>query len=506
MPKVFCCYRREDSTHQTGRIFDQLTARFGKDDLFRDVDSMPLGFDFRNVLSEQVARCDVLLAIIGDAWLSAAEKTGERRLDNPGDFVRIEIESALRRKIPVIPVLVGHAPMPKTDDLPESLRELAFRNGLAVRADPDFHHDIERLIHGINGVLRAGKPKDSQSKPLADLENTRSFLLKNVLKTAANAELEADPKRATVPVNNPSSVAAPVGPAPPQTAPPPPATNGRRLPKRRHLLWGAGILAILGIVTALAVARIGSRKGAVVAAGSEVHLGEVQRQVKDLQSKNPELLHRQEFEDPSVELLPAVKYSSFEILTDERIVDLRKWEAVPPERAGEQVCGVSMQRLVRLRKRQPADEIRLEFRTTGKDLILECTTHPFHVTPQRKQGLYAGKPCKIWQMALDVHAEKENKDFPVDIRATYWNAFQKDEDLWFGATGNPNSHKVSLLVVFPDHKPFNTYRLMISPTNTETPEDFQGDTVLLPSKDRDWLYWEVGVPLPAHLYTLHWTW
>jgi hypothetical protein len=155
MPKIFFSNRREDSSHQVGRIFDRFAAHFGKEQLFKDVDSMPFGLDFRRVLSEKVAECDVLLALIGNAWLTAAEPTGGRRLVDPGDYVRVEIESALRRNIPVVPVLVGRAPVPQAGDLPEGLRELAFRHGLQVRPDPDFHHDMERLINGINDVLAA---------------------------------------------------------------------------------------------------------------------------------------------------------------------------------------------------------------------------------------------------------------------------------------------------------------------------------------------------------------
>ncbi len=170
VPKIFCCYRRDDSRHQAGRIFDHLAARFGKDSCFKDVDSIPIGLDFRRVLAEQVAQCDVLLAFIGDAWLSATDASGSRRLDDPGDFVRIELESALGRNIPVVPVLVGQALVPQPGDLPEGLRELAFRHGLAVRADPDFHHDVERLIRGINHVLSAlaagwGARRNRHSRP-----------------------------------------------------------------------------------------------------------------------------------------------------------------------------------------------------------------------------------------------------------------------------------------------------------------------------------------------------
>jgi formylglycine-generating enzyme required for sulfatase activity len=120
---------------------------------------MPIGFDFRRVLAEKVAGCDVFLAVIGDAWLATSGPDGSRRLDDAADWVRIEIEAALAREILVIPVLVGTAPVPKAAELPESLLELAFRHGVRVRPNPDFRHDVERLIRGIEagvGTLRAG--------------------------------------------------------------------------------------------------------------------------------------------------------------------------------------------------------------------------------------------------------------------------------------------------------------------------------------------------------------
>jgi formylglycine-generating enzyme required for sulfatase activity/serine/threonine protein kinase len=164
---VFVSYRREDSLYQSGRLFDRLVAHFGSERVFRDIDSIPLGEDFREVLTERVAGCDAFLAVIGDTWLSVTGKRGIRRLDDPGDFVRIEIEAALSRRIPVIPVLVGRSSVPQAEELPEDLRALSFRNGLPVRPDPDFHNDMDRLIRGIeDGVsaLRARPaPRETRS-------------------------------------------------------------------------------------------------------------------------------------------------------------------------------------------------------------------------------------------------------------------------------------------------------------------------------------------------------
>ena len=151
----FVSYRREDSRHQAGRLYEHLVAHFGSGLVFKDDNSIPFGLDFREVLTERVAGCDVFLAVIGDAWLSTAGKSGTRRLDDPGDFVRIEIEAALGRNIPVIPVLVGNSSIPPAEELPESLRALAYRNGLFVRPDPDFHKDVDRLVRGIKDVVSA---------------------------------------------------------------------------------------------------------------------------------------------------------------------------------------------------------------------------------------------------------------------------------------------------------------------------------------------------------------
>ena len=155
MTRIFVSYRREDSRHQADRLYDHLVKQFGKEQVFDDVDSIPLGLDFREVLSERLAGCDVFLAVIGDAWLSIAGPGGTRRLDDPGDLVRMEIEAALGRKIPLIPVLVGKSSVPKAEQLPKTLRKLAFLPGCAVRPDPDFHHDVERLIQGIEDIASA---------------------------------------------------------------------------------------------------------------------------------------------------------------------------------------------------------------------------------------------------------------------------------------------------------------------------------------------------------------
>ncbi len=157
---VFISYRRGDAGDVVGRIYDRLVERFGKPHVFKDVDSIPLGVDFRKHLSDSVGKCSVLLAIISRGWLQQAD--GERRIDQSNDFVRIEMEAALQRNIPVIPVLVQGASLPSESELPHTLRELAYRNATVVRPDPDFHGDIARLLDGIAFHLDPEKVKRAQ--------------------------------------------------------------------------------------------------------------------------------------------------------------------------------------------------------------------------------------------------------------------------------------------------------------------------------------------------------
>jgi len=121
---IFINYRRGDDPGFTQALFSRLEQAFPPERLFMDVDNIAPGLDFVQVLNDQVARCDVLIAVIGKNWLDAADESGERRLDNPDDFVRIEIESALSQKKRVIPVLVNDAKMPRSTELPEELEAI----------------------------------------------------------------------------------------------------------------------------------------------------------------------------------------------------------------------------------------------------------------------------------------------------------------------------------------------------------------------------------------------
>jgi TIR domain len=163
-PSLFISYRRHDSAGYSGRLHDRLQREFGHNLLFMDVNSIPLGTNFIKVLGEEIAKCDALLAVIGPGWLDARDENGHRRLGNPDDFVRIEIGTALKRGIRVIPILLEGTQVPKADQLPDDLKELALRTGLDVR-HASFNEDMERLIRELKGALvMVSRTKKSKSR------------------------------------------------------------------------------------------------------------------------------------------------------------------------------------------------------------------------------------------------------------------------------------------------------------------------------------------------------
>ena len=145
MAGIFISYRRDDAAADAGRLRDDLRRRCAKGDVFLDV-TIQAGTDFREVLAAELDTCEVLIALIGPRWLDARnQSTGQRRLDEEADYVRLEIATALAKRKVVIPVLLPGAKMPRSEDLPESIRELAWRNAFAIRYDR-WSVDTDQLV------------------------------------------------------------------------------------------------------------------------------------------------------------------------------------------------------------------------------------------------------------------------------------------------------------------------------------------------------------------------
>ena len=152
MSRIFISYRREDSAPYAGRLYDRLSQRFGADQVFMDVDTIKPGVDFVEIVEAAVGSCDVLIAVIGKHWLSLTGRDGQRRLDHPEDFVRLEVATALKRNVRTIPVLVEGAIMPRSDELPDDLVPLARRHALEL-SDARWAFDTGRLIKILEEVL-----------------------------------------------------------------------------------------------------------------------------------------------------------------------------------------------------------------------------------------------------------------------------------------------------------------------------------------------------------------
>ena len=206
--RIFISYRREETAYPAGWLFDRLSDEFSPGQIFKDVDSIALGDDFVEVITNAVASTDVLLALIGHQWVTITGEDGRRRLDNPDDFVRLEVEAALERNVRVIPILVEGAKMPRSDELPPSLAPLSRRQALEL-SPARFDFDTSRLLRVLD----------------------RTF-----------AELQAD---------EPAELEPPERAAPKEPA----SSEVRRAPalRRRYVVAAAAVVALIALGIALAV-------------------------------------------------------------------------------------------------------------------------------------------------------------------------------------------------------------------------------------------------------------
>jgi len=155
MPTIAISYRRADTSAIAGRIFDRLAAHYGEDSVFMDIDDIPFGIDFRDHIHETLQRTDIVVAVIGPNWLGLGAD-GAARIKDKTDPVRVEIETALGRKTPIIPVLVDGARMPPSTDLPAEFGNFAFINAAEVASGRDFRTHMQRLIGAIDRATAGG--------------------------------------------------------------------------------------------------------------------------------------------------------------------------------------------------------------------------------------------------------------------------------------------------------------------------------------------------------------
>lgn len=160
---IFISYRRDDTRQAAGRLADDLSDQLGAERIFRDIEKIELGVDFEQALNQALENCEIMLVLIGRQWLTIADAQGQRRLDQANDWIRIEIVTALKRGVRVVPVLIDGAQLPSESDLPEDLRPLVRRQALAVE-DARWRSDVARLAESL---ARVGGAATAQRAPAA---------------------------------------------------------------------------------------------------------------------------------------------------------------------------------------------------------------------------------------------------------------------------------------------------------------------------------------------------
>jgi hypothetical protein len=157
MPRIFICYRREETSGHAGRLYDLLGTRYG-DDVFMDIDAIGPGVDYAKLIDETISSIEVVLVIIGQHWLDIQDSDGRRRLEAPDDLVHQEVAEALARDVLVIPVLVQNATLPEADELPPDLVSLTRRNAIEL-SDERWRYDAERLVDALDAALSGERPE-----------------------------------------------------------------------------------------------------------------------------------------------------------------------------------------------------------------------------------------------------------------------------------------------------------------------------------------------------------
>jgi uncharacterized RDD family membrane protein YckC len=229
--RIFISYRREETAFPAGWLYDRLAERFTDGQVFKDVDSIELGDDFVEVISTAVGSCDVLLALIGHQWLTITDEDGHRRLEDPNDFVRVEIEAALARNVRVIPILVEGARMPRATELPPSLARLVRRQALELHPSR-FDFDTGRLLRVLERTLVEVRTAERETiatpPPTAPAKPPEPSTTE--LPKAPERQEQAIPTQ--TPTAGTSSAAARPGATPPPKAPAkPPDSSTTELPK-----------------------------------------------------------------------------------------------------------------------------------------------------------------------------------------------------------------------------------------------------------------------------------
>ncbi|MDY3559780.1 serine/threonine protein kinase [Gemmata sp. JC673] len=212
--------------------------------------------------------------------------------------------------------------------------------------------------------------------------------------------------------------------------------------------------------------------------------------------------------------LPDVDASHFEVRRDERIVDMRGWRPISPGSAGAESSIVYFTRR-EVKKVAPTNELRVETRTTGRDVVNRAgrpNADKARAFSAERPGFVGQQAMKVRQLAFDVSDIPVGHEFTLRYSSTYWNSLQTPDEQWFGAIGYEGSVKTSMLILFPEERPFKTHQFRYAPTRAddpktrEDPRPYTGPLLTFAADDGSWIYWEIPSPEANHVYRVDWTW
>ena len=282
------------------------------------------------------------------------------------------------------------------------------------------------------------------------------------------------------------------------------AANTMQQPSRVRSLLGAGLVVLAIVASAAFLAWM---KPAATDPMTQMRRLDIERDIANLPATAHTLVREAPKDFQEVDKLDPIDYSQFNILSDDRFVDMRLWKEVPDADLHELKCAVVSTDWVRFKKTSLAKTFDRDERTTGQEIFFRPHAGlPSKELGQRSEIFVGDDRVKVRRLSTDVSSVPANEEYEVRYSSTHWNSLQSESELWHGIEGYAGSFKVSLLLIFPENKPFTSSRLMVSRKGRDTPREYEGKKILLEGENKQWLYWEVPNPEPGLVYRLHWTW
>ncbi|HCS50123.1 toll/interleukin-1 receptor domain-containing protein [Rubinisphaera sp.] len=450
MSHIFVSYRRDDSNWATDRLIAKLRDRFGHEAVFHDVDDIEPGLDFRSVLENRLTTCSILVAVIGEQWVNSKDRLGKRRLTNPDDWVRIEIESGLSKEsVVVIPVVLRPAQMPSAEQVPASLSGLCYRQEVAIFPGSDFDIGFRRLSTAIDKVLRARgiELSDMSADAFGIMDSTKSNLLRNGVTIALGM-----------------------------------------------------VLVVVAVVVILSWNVETNSTGITQNKSLSADQQDLDRVIKRVVDNPISPEKKAEIEERHVPALGQPDYSNFEFRFDESIWSFREFHPELVSNELEYQSAMVRDRTLIVVKTGTVNQLRFQARTTGKDLIFSpkpgCP--PSHIETDRSlvdTGIFR---TQAKHLCIDVSEFEVNQEFAISFRTTYWDA-PEEESPWFGAMSYPGCLKLKVISIGAGPNFFEKLQRKKC-SSFESPLEDCNDGQWVISKDKGAFLWIMPSPEPHKIY------